>query len=187
MRLVCLTGIFIIAIISGILMTPKGPILLTYTNPRLAEFLAGAWIGATHSTNLNRNQFIIYIFMCSIFILILAVMSIFSRELFFGAISIMILSSFLLLEKLNRVPKIAFIKLLGDASYAVYLFQQFAFDGVRAICLQVNALTGLHFQNHAAAHVLSVAAALVLGLAVFLIVERPLTRSIRRVLAGPVK
>jgi peptidoglycan/LPS O-acetylase OafA/YrhL len=68
----------------------------------------------------------------------------------------------------------------GDASFSIYLFQEFAFDFMDFLTRCIDAKTGSHLLAHIPERLLSVVAALALGSILFVTVERPLTDFVRK-------
>jgi exopolysaccharide production protein ExoZ len=99
-----------------------------------------------------------------------------------GAISIAVLATLMLIERSGKLAKLKVIKFIGDASFSIYLFQQFAFDFVDFLTRSIDTTTGTHLLDHIPERLVSVGVALGVGSILFITVERPLTELVRKVL-----
>lgn len=181
-RLLCLTVVFILLIALGTLFAHGNAISTTYTSPLLAEFISGAWLGRIYGLRLNNQRFWPALSYCFSILSLLAAMSLMFPSLIFGCGAVFLVSAGLALERLERLPKIPLLKFLGDASFAIYLFQQFAFLAVDVSRPWLDRSIGALVHGHAPSRLLSIIAALALGPLVFVTVERPLTRAVRQLL-----
>jgi exopolysaccharide production protein ExoZ len=179
LQLPLLSGAFLGLIAAGLAARPDGAAAATYTSLLLAEFLAGAWLGRLWLTGRLRSG-------VGGALLVAAGLATFAleqwlgvgeeplRALFWGLPALMVVTGALCLEgagyvKLWRVPKA-----LGDGSYSIYLFH------VIIVALGYRLLDGA---PTAVRLVGTLAAAAVAGVALFHLVEKPLTAGLRR-LAG---
>lgn len=169
-RVAVLALVLISLVAVGTALQPEGPIGMTYTSPLLLEFLGGVVLGALFGIELDRFAVIIQAGAVLLIASALGVFSILYCTLAFGAVSVVVLACGLLVERAGRMPQNRALKMLGDASFAIYLFQQFAFEAVRAAG---HAVGGFPRGVLPAA---SIVAAIGLGLVVLRYVERPLTR-----------
>jgi exopolysaccharide production protein ExoZ len=105
----------------GFLIPPNGdPILTTYTSPKMLEFVAGVWIGKLYVANKLPSRLV--------FLTPIGFIGLFSLPSFdlgsVGFLGPIICSSMILTGAVaanELVPKVAFLKGLGDASYSIYL------------------------------------------------------------------
>ena len=91
----------------------------------------------------------------------------------------MIVGAGLIVERQRWLPRSRALKFFGDASFAIYLCQQFAFDGISALFRFLEAHHA-HLHDHALRRLLSIVAAVALGALVYAFIERPLLRIVRR-------
>ncbi len=105
----------------GFLIPLNGnPILTTYTNPKMLEFVAGIWIGKLYVDNKIPSKLW--------FLAPIGFIGLFSLPSFGSGIVItlglLVFSSMILIGVVaaNKIaPKVYFLKSLGDASYSIYL------------------------------------------------------------------
>jgi len=155
---------------------------VTYTNPLLAEFLAGIWLGKVFGVGLNNfsaKQTLAYV---AIVLVVISALAFGFDRLMFGAVAVALISSGLLIERFGFLPKIRLIKLLGDASFAIYLFQEFAFKGVEFAFASPIAMWAKTY-GQGPQQMISIVAAIAFGVVVFWTIERPVTRLTRRALS----
>jgi exopolysaccharide production protein ExoZ len=181
-RLWLLTAILAAFVVGGFLLKPTGAILITYTDPLLLEFVAGAWIAkaAVDGRTLPPGLAVGALLAGVLGLAAGAVGGVDGadigawRVVVWGIPAALIVAGAMGLEAAGRVPSLRLPKFLGDASYSTYLVHALAV----AFAVKVTGVLGLP-----ASSVLSFAGAilagLVAGIACFLIVERPLLRRLR--------
>ena len=86
----------------------------------------------------------------------------------------------LLLERLGRLPRSVALKSIGDASFSIYLFQQFAFDGVFVLLTAAALITKLPLATGHWTRPVAVVSAVLFGLAAYRSIERALMHVTRR-------
>ena len=115
----CLVGLFL----------PHGrwAALDTYTDPLVLEFVAGAWLAKAAAAGRLGGMVAAWIAI-GLGLLILAVVAVtgadvrgWARLVYWGLPALLIVWGALSLEGSSRVPNFAPLKLLGDASYSIYL------------------------------------------------------------------
>jgi exopolysaccharide production protein ExoZ len=148
---------------------------LTYTSPLLLEFLAGAWIAFLLTRQLQDNK-TIFCVLCVIFTMFIC--GIILPRVNYGWLAVLLVSASVLLER-RWMPKIPMIKMLGDASYSIYLFQQFAFDGIGHSLHFAARVTHTAFDSNWVLVPLEFASAVCLGLTIHFLVEQRLTEATR--------
>jgi exopolysaccharide production protein ExoZ len=179
-QLAALTAVFILLMIIGFIFAPKDAIAATYTSPRLAEFLAGAWLGQIFGLSQRSYSNLVAGTMSAIIILVLLGLGTVYKPVIFGGFATFTLLLFLLLERSGKIPRIALLKFIGDASYSIYLFQEFPFDVVQFAIRKIDAKFGSHFAGQMPERLFCIVVALGFGLLVFYYVERPLTGLVRK-------
>jgi exopolysaccharide production protein ExoZ len=160
----------------------KGAALSVYTDPRLAEFLGGAFLGAIFGATLQKRSFARTIYLTALAIAFLAVLGTFSRNLIFGAVSMALIASGLVLERINWLPRFPALLAIGNASYSIYLFQQIAFDLTHTLLNTAVNLLGHQSIQGTTIKIFSFAAAIFLGMTAHRLVERPVTDFSRRLI-----
>jgi exopolysaccharide production protein ExoZ len=180
-RLLVLCTLFGALVLIGSLARPTGAAAIVYTNPLLLEFAAGAILGRVFGAGAGAPVSPRQVLAALAVALVLALLAFWSARLVFGASAIMLIAGGLLLERGGVMPRLPWLKLLGDASFAIYLFQQFAF----MLVSKGLALTGRLLHRavpHLLIEVLSIVAAIALGLLVLRVLERPLTKAVKQAL-----
>jgi exopolysaccharide production protein ExoZ len=183
-RLVLLSTLFALLVLTGALLRPTGAMESVYTDPLLLEFAAGAILGRVFGAGTHRAAVPLQACVALAVALALAVLSLCFPRLAFGAGAVALIAIGLLLERAGYMPRMAWLKQVGDASFAIYLFQQFAFLGTSTA---LNALFAL-FLHRAAPQLLiqllGIAAAILLGVLLSTYLERPMTRAVKRWMRG---
>jgi exopolysaccharide production protein ExoZ len=176
-RLSLFTGLFLALVIAGAVFAPENPVLLTFTSPRLLEFLAGIWIGVW----INRGTavpgkrwaltFLLAGWLCLLF-----------EPLLFGWGALlgagMVVLGAVSLERVWRI-KNRTMEFLGDASYSIYLTQVLTLGALRQGWLRVQALNGMPLEPAAFMLVGTVLCACV-GSLTYLAVERPMLQILNK-------
>lgn len=185
-RVLVMSFVLSMLIMSGIAFKPEGPILTTYTSILLLEFLSGVMLGKLFGMKLTRMRKEFQI--CGSLMIAAALTSAgtFSFNLYFGALSVLLVSGCLILERDGKIPHIEWLKKLGDASFAIYLYQQFAFELVRFSSILSNYLLKRDV-DASLLQIMNIIAAVLLGILLLRYVESPLTKTVRnrlRILFG---
>ena len=163
----------------GLALRPHDAAFQTYTSPLFMEFLAGAWLSELARRGLFPGTKVAL----AMLILGLGGFAISLRGeapeiwrfLVWGIPSLLVVWGAISIEAGLGLPLIGSLKLLGDASYSIYLFHPFVLRTVLAPLKLFPALVPL-----AAVTVVCCA----LGVAAFDIIERPLAALLKRP-AGP--
>ncbi len=166
-------------VLLGRVLPHHGAIAATYTNPLQVEFLAGALLGSVFGMSLKNNRLpgqVLYSLAIAGAMLALALIF---HDLVYAAVCVVIVSAGLIVERQGRLPRSRGLKVFGDASFAIYLCQQFAFDGVGAVFGFLEAHHA-HLHDHALRRLLSIVVAVALGVLVYACLERPLLKVVRR-------
>jgi len=181
-RLALLVAIFALLVLSRAIFAPPGPILSTYTNPIMLEFLAGVALAAGVPW-LKRCPAAIggVVIVAALAWLLNVILSDAppSRILAYGIPAALIVAGALTLEPRARAKPIWLCLLLGDASYSIYLAHPFAqrswYFAVGQFLPEVGTASG------AIIHVIGALVAGILGgVLSYLLLERPMLRLGRR-------
>ena len=145
-------------------------LLMTYTSPLMLEFLAGVGLAELWFRSALPGPWIAAPLIAAGLVGLLLPTMHDPRDtwrfLLWGLPSLMIVAGTVSLEAHGCVRRVAPLKLLGDASFSIYLFHPF-------ILKTVMAYLGHQPQVVRSAGVMAVAA--ILGVVVFRLVERPMT------------
>jgi exopolysaccharide production protein ExoZ len=175
-RLPLLVALFAALSLLGIAMESGNPILATYTDPIILEFVAGAVIGhfwrqgrLGHSTGIGL----------ALLAISLAGFAAIGLTLFgfnplnFGVLASLLVIGILILENAGAVGRSRVAVYLGDASYSIYLWHTFAISVVIKMLapLSLPAWTDI---------LLASLAGLALGVAFFELFEKPISRLLKR-------
>ena len=150
------------------------PLLRTYTNPMLLEFCLGIVLAEIHWGELPAKPLLI----AAMFVVSIVLYALLPgtehlvpwRVLAWGVPSALLVASALACEANWRVPSLGLPLLLGEASYAIYLFHPFI----------LKTVLNLSGQNPLLGTVAVVVSASLLGVFVTWFLERPLLRFLRR-------
>lgn len=173
-RLVFLLGIFAAFALYGWVFHPQSAILMTYTRPIILEFVAGALIGELWlKGRLPRAAIGLSLFIAAFSgFSAIQLMQLDFNEFICGPLAVALVVGTLSLERGGAMPDIPLFTYLGNGSYSIYLWHTLAISVVAKVA-QSLALSPL------AAVALSTAAGVLLGLAAYEIVEKPLRGLLR--------
>jgi exopolysaccharide production protein ExoZ len=121
----------------GTVLRSDHPILATYTDPLLLEFMAGVAIGYIFTSRWRPDAAFGYgLMMLAVLAYIglnqgLTVEPIDWRVLCWGVPAALLIMGFTTVERASGVAKVPLLNLLGDASYAIYLSHPFTLGGLR--------------------------------------------------------
>lgn len=162
------------------IVRPGSAALQVYTNPILFEFVLGAAIGHLHvNGRLARLGRGAAFWSCSLGLAALLTLPVddATRIALHGIPSAALLSGLLAFEAAGRVPRIGWLVLLGDASYAIYLVHPVVETLFRVAARGGHVPVGLGAVGIVAT-VLAVVTSTVAGVAVHRAVEVPLLRAV---------
>ena len=167
------------ALLALVAIRPLGdathPLWATYTNPLLLEFGAGVWLGRAWSADRLPGRWV------AGGLLALGVAGFIAsalsgadiepvRLLAWGAPALALVTGAVGLERRGLAPRLAPLRLLGDASYSIYLAHGLAISAA----FRLSQMAGL--TSPAVQFALSLAAGVAGGLAVYQLAEKPLMR-----------
>jgi exopolysaccharide production protein ExoZ len=178
-RIIILSFVLIGLVCLGAFFQPAGAIESTYTNPRLLEFLAGALLARIFGTDLCRYHPTEQLFGSGFIAAILLAASLRFPTLLFGGLSVLIMTAGLLLERHNLMPKVRWLRSLGDASFAIYLFQEFAFMAVGIVDRRLSPAPIHPYQSLLLIKLVSIVTAIGVGIFMWRYFEQPATRILR--------
>ena len=182
-RVVTLAFVFMGLVAFNAIFRSADPIIATYTDPIILEFLIGISIGTIFGADLRRRSLRTSILMCAALLVATFLAGHVLSALSFAWIAAVLVVVALLLERLELLPFSAALKAIGDASFSIYLFQQFAFDGVFVLLTAVAFVTKLPLATGHMTRPAAVLAAVLFGLVAYRFVERGLMHATRRSVA----
>jgi exopolysaccharide production protein ExoZ len=163
------TAMVVGLVVIGLLVSPTGAAAVTYTSPLMIEFVIGLWLGVAF--RYLRFPGLWALLLIGIVALPVLEMAKFPSVLQGLFPAVLIVTGALALEQRIRVPNIGLGKLLGDASYSIYLSHTLIMIGSNKVIEQLPLVGPLQFAAMIGAT--AVLAALG-GVAVFRWIERPL-------------
>lgn len=155
------------ALFTGLVaLRPLDPVIAFYANPMILEFIAGIWI-AVLSTKLPGR-------LAGSALLLLGIVGTVAggglpREIGYGIPAILCVIGVLAIERDDATPNLPLLRLLGDASYSIYVWHSFA------IAAMAPALAGGPF-----ATLVLFSAGVVFGLGGYYVFERPVLDLMKR-------
>ncbi|MBD9375310.1 acyltransferase [Rhizobium sp. ARZ01] len=178
-QLPVLGGVFAILAVAGTWLETDDPLLSFYTQPIILEFVAGMLLGQMWLKGRMPRPG------TGIALVVLAVVGFAAIELFrlpfdersCGPLAVALVLGVLALEAHGFFRQLAVPAFLGDASYSIYLWHTFAISVVAKVALRL-ALDPL------IATLLACFAGVAVGLAAYLMIERPVLAARRSVVAN---
>jgi exopolysaccharide production protein ExoZ len=183
-RLLLVTAVLLGLVAAGLALRPQGPVAQTYTDPLMIEFVAGMWLSLALRAmpkTLPPAAVALLLTLSAAALAALALGDIhwpgLPREIKWGLPALVLVASVLALQSAGVTIRSRGLLLLGEASYAIYLTHPFLIKivtlayqklHVGGLAVQAAALLGLYVLVG------------VVGVAVHLIVERPLIHWLRR-------
>lgn len=167
----------------------QAPIWTTLTSPLLLEFLAGTWLGhAWRAGRLpSRRQGAAMMALAVALLALVAALQMDAepmRIVVWGAPAVLLVAGAVAMERDGGLGEHAWLRRLGDGSYSIYLVHGLAISAVGRLLALIGVDQGL------ALFLPTVAAALVVGLLCYGLVEQPIVRffrprALRRPRPGP--
>lgn len=174
-----LSAVLVGLVAIGPLGDRQAPIWATYTSPLLLEFLAGAWLGlAWRSGRLpSRRWGVAMMLLGLILFAIVAALALdaeSARVALWGGPALLLVAGAVSVERDGGVGDHAWLRLLGDGSYSIYLVHGLAISAAARLLAMAGVDQGL------ALFLPAVAAAVVAGLICYALVEKGLVRLFRQ-------
>lgn len=185
--IIMVTACLLILSFIGLWRTDEWGAASMLLNPILIEFIFGMWIASITINGWHMPVKLAYIAIpLAIGILVASNMlpeelCLKFRVLLWGIPGAALLAAVLSFEKFMHSAFFAFPKLVGDASYAIYLIHGFLLPFVGIVFVKLNIHGGVW---NITAIVLCVLSSLVAGIIVHLWVEKPIAKIFRRVKNG---
>lgn len=179
-RLISASLILMTLFATGRFISSKEVFTVFYTSASLVEFVIGIIVFEiymkTRHMEFGRYGAIVF---CVFGFLVLNDGSHVNNKLVMGVGAALIVWSFI---QVFRDVRVKALKVLGDASYSIYLFHATAFGGVRAIIKDVG-LGSSGFFNAFIIIMSQVIVGVIIGIAIYYLVEKPLLKSLRNLYA----
>lgn len=160
----------------GIIANPVSPVPVLVTSPLLLEFMMGCMLGYWYKKNARLSLFQAWTLICIgiwLFVTMAGMGELrLNRVLTSGVPAAFLIAGLVFLEKEGRFVVPNLIVKLGDSSYSLYLSHLFTVNFV-----------GLVWTKYVASHyflfvMAAMAASIVVAHVAFILIERPLTRSL---------
>jgi len=174
-RLAALAAVFLGLVAIGALVAGTNPLVVTYTNPIVLEFLLGTllgklWLDGRIATPDMGLALILVAFLGFSF-----VGSTYAgfTPLVLGPLALALVAGTLALERGGLVDHWRPASYLGDASYSIYLWHTFAISVVAKLGAKLSLPTALSLP-------LAVIGGVAVGVAAFELIEKPLARALKQ-------
>jgi exopolysaccharide production protein ExoZ len=128
LQLGALIGVFLAFVIAGNVTNPRSPALLTYTQPIILEFVAGAVLAKVSlSGRLPRAGVGLMLVLLSLTgFTAIQLLGLDFNELTCGPLAVMLVTGMTAVERAGRLPDIPLLTYLGNSSYSIYLWHTLA-------------------------------------------------------------
>lgn len=182
-RITLILGALLLLPLLGIIFHPEAPILLTYSNPIMLEFLGGAIFGFLYLRGMPLNA----IWATTLFIVGMIAFAIVGMEdpvpehlrvLFWGVPGILLVVGLVSLEQTTGIPQIKSLELLGDASYSIYLSHTIIISATYRFANWLGVFERI--RGIGVFIIATMAISILCGLVVYVALERPLLEILRR-------
>ncbi|MBB4567188.1 acyltransferase family protein [Rhizobium leucaenae] len=174
LQLASMAGIFLAFVIAGNIFHPQSSLLLTYTQPIILEFVAGAVLGRLWLAGRIPGAGLGLA-------LVVAALSGFAaveligldfNEVACGPLAVTLVLGIVSLERSGKLPNIPLLTYLGNSSYSIYLWHTLA------ISVVIKAVASTQMPSDVATF-LSVISGTLLGVCAYEAVEKPLRNLLR--------
>ncbi|MBI5939882.1 MAG: acyltransferase [Caulobacterales bacterium] len=176
-------GVLLALVAAGLVARPTATLPAFYSSPLILEFAAGMALALAlphmpETVGRLGQAVVLVIGALALLMLVNAPPWRATHALVYGPPSTVLVAAALLLERWGRSLDNRLVRLLGDASYSVYLTHVFVTIAATRLSLQM----GVSGWTAAAAFLVALLGVTGLGLATHLLVEKPVTRLARRLL-----
>ena len=181
-RLAVLTLTFLSLVALGQWLTSENPLFVTYTDTLLLEFLAGVIIGVLYMRGTALSPAIsVALLGAAILLLVGFETSLLpggTRIVIWGIPAMLLVVATLSLDRAGTVPSINILKLVGDASYSIYLSHILSIEVVEFLW----EIAGWPIDNLAMQVIFAVVCigfSAVVGVLAFYMIEQPMLKGLR--------
>ncbi len=177
-RLASILCAMLLLVCAGFLIPSSNPLVVTYTSPLLVEFCFGIGLAELRFRNLLPGRYLVTMLAALGFVLAwywspVAPTAWTWRFLLWGVPGVLLVAAALSWEATGKVWRVGLLVLLGDASYAIYLFHTFVLKSTAGFVDRFA-------PGSPAAEALAVmVVAAFVGVLVTILAERPLLARIR--------
>lgn len=173
-RLVVVTAVLAAFVAAGAAFSPTAPAFRFYTDSIVLEFAFGLLLGvAAQKSRLVPLPGIVALGIVGVTGLAVAGQADFTRAIAFGIPAALIVTAVVSYEPLRSTETLTPARLLGDASYSIYIVHGMVLSAVGAVASKLTL-------PPAAEVVCGTLAALLAGIVVFQHIERPMLAAMRR-------
>jgi exopolysaccharide production protein ExoZ len=174
-RLPVLGAIFVMLALVGAIVESTNPLVLTYTNPIILEFLLGAMVGKLRLSGRTPSAGIglALIALALAGFAFVGITYLGFGPLVLGPLSALLVLGVLTLEKTGVLGGAKALTYLGDSSYSIYLWHTLAISVVAKLAGWLEASPALTF-------VAALLAGTVVGIAAYELLERPIAAFFKR-------
>jgi len=177
-------GLFAAAVAAGLAFDFDSAVAIFYTDPIIMEFVAGMLLG--HLWLHGRLTMPAWLAFAAIAVACAAIValtpfeeSLQTRVLSWGIPAVLIVSACLSLDRRGAFPSHGLLKLLGEASYSIYLTHILTLGVLRTAWHRLG-LVERDLDSACVFLVVSIAASVLVGIAVYYMVEVPMRHFFRR-------
>lgn len=178
LRVGSVTLLISLLVIFGLIIKQQNSVLQTYTNNILMEFVFGVWIGWVYTHGLLEKvhigaPLVLIGFTAYIAMFILDMPPGHWRIIMWGVPATFIAAGALILENRGKLPAVPFLRLLGDASYSIYLWHGLVIVVIDGIWLRLGLKEGV------TATIVSTLISVAASLGAYAALEKPLTKILK--------
>ncbi|MGA0606728.1 acyltransferase family protein [Phenylobacterium sp. VNQ135] len=160
------------------LLDAENPLVATYTDPILLEFGAGVWLGKLWSEDrlprVSLGWAMAALGLAGFVAVTLAGVDVATaRVLWWGVPALLLVAGAVSVERHGRVPDLWPLRVIGDASYSLYLVHGLA------ISAAIRVLGAVGLNNPALVFTASLVAGVIAGLAAYHLAEKPMMKLFR--------
>ena len=181
-RLPALALAFLLLVLLGQWVTSDNPLFITYTDKLLLEFFAGIVIGVFYMRGIAPSPMMSAALMGTAIILFIGFETFLlpggMRIVRWGIPATLVVFATLSLDRAGKIPRVSSLKLIGDASYSIYLSHILSIEMVELLWeitgWQTDTLTSqLIFVA------VCIGSSVLVGIVAFYMVEQPMLKSLR--------
>lgn len=181
-RLAALALTMLALVALGHWVTSENPLLVTYTDKLLLEFLAGVVIGVLYMRGTALSPAIAVALLGAAALLLVgfetSVLPGVTRVVAWGIPAILLVIAALSLDRAGMIPPIKVLKLIGDASYSIYLSHILSIEVVEFLWETAAWSVGTPAMQVIFA-VVCITFSATVGILAFYMIEQPMLRSLR--------
>lgn len=181
-RFASLASTFLLLVVLGQWVTGDNPLFITYTDKLLLEFLAGVTIGVFYVRGTTLSPATSTVLMAAAILLLIgfetSLLPDASRIVTWGIPAILLVVATLSLDRADKIPSSNLLRLIGDASYSIYLSHILSIEVVEFLW----EITGWSIDTLATQLIfasVSIGFSATVGILTFHMVEQPMLKGLR--------